>query len=133
MEKITAGYILAFIRSKVIKGKKYFYIVWHDSVQRREVSCKKYGAKNGEQRKELLKQFQTKENEIIFQIENKLFKPKQEELNISDLADKYLENMRELHEVRKVNKTQGISKSHLCLIEYSIRRLLEFLMEHKIV
>lgn len=134
VDKIKKGYTMAFIRSRIRNGKKSFYIVWHDaSTGRCEVSCKKFGAANGEMRKKLLKFYQDKENQIAFEVENKLFRTAPIDSKISELAKKYLDKMQARLTLRTdVKGKAGISKSHYNWTENVTQFFLKYLTKHKI-
>lgn len=133
---------MAFLFNRYRYSKKHFFIAWFDlskgsgNAGRCDVSCKKYGAVNGEQRKILLKQFQDRENKIAFEIENNLFQPKptSNTKTINNLAKTYLEKLLHRQELRKTaGGSAGISKSYFLSMQYAIERVfLKYCKENKV-
>ena len=130
---------MAFLFSRIRSGKKHYFIAWFDlskgksNAGRCDVSCKKFGASNGEKRKDLLNFYQDKENKIAFEVENNLFKTISEDVSISSLVRKYLDDMNNRVILRKEAQGKaGISKSYYWWLEKAVTHFQNFLNEHKI-
>ncbi len=133
---------MAYLSHRFRNGKKRYFIVWYDwskdetkYLARREVSCKKSGATNAEDRKKLLKKYQEREDKLLKHIEvfgdtENLDRPLTQ---IKGLVKEYLEERKRKVEIRNEHGgRQGISGKTYWENQNSLKILLEFCDKNEI-